>query len=167
MVASVYWQWEFLIQTIKLGIKIAFIYDGFLMFRLIIPHKKFLCSLEDLIYWVYAILMMFQFLLEQNDGVLRGYAVAGITIGMVMYHKLLGDRIIAGAQKWIGMIKTRLTSVIKMLRIKLCKHKHVSIKNRREDGRKKNSGKKKKTESFGNDTCTNGSTHIDAGSGCE
>ena len=142
MVESVYWEWEFLIHTIKIGVKIAFIYDGFSIFRLIFPHKKFLMSIEDLFYWSYVTVIFFQFLQEQTDGVLRGYSVLGISFGMILYHKILGERMLDLAGKWIGVVKSRLTVFLKMITIKLCKQRIGSKRSRREHGEKKACEKK-------------------------
>ena len=142
MVSSVYWEWEFLIQTIKLGVKAAFIYDAFLLFRMLIPHKRVIVSIEDMIYWMYITVIIFQLQMEQTNGILRGYSILGMVLGMGIYNKLLGENIIALAEKWISFVKMRLKSVRKILRIKLGKHKCVSEKNRRENGKKKNSSEK-------------------------
>lgn len=165
MVSSVYWEWELLIQTIKLGIKAAFIYDGILLFRLLFPHKNIIISVEDFLYWIYVTAIIFQLQLAQSSGVIRGFCILGIILGMAVYNKLFGERIIAIAEKWICFIKRRLTAARKMLTIKLCKHISVFKKCRREDGKKKNSGKKKETESFRHDTGIDGSSNLDGSSG--
>lgn len=141
MVASVYWEWDFFIQTIKLGVKLAFIYDGFLIFRLLCPHRNIVVSVEDLIYWIYASVIFFQLQLDQSEGVLRGFAILGIILGMMLYNKLFGEKLIALAEKWICFFKRRLTAIGNMVKIKLCRYGCVSKKNRREDGRKTKTSK--------------------------
>ena len=162
MVSSVYQEWEILLYTIKFGIKMAVIYDGIRVLRLIFFHKNFLISLEDLVYWMYVTIMIFQLQLEQSNGVLRGFSMLGIFLGMMIYNKLLGEKIIFQAEKWIGFSKRRLTSIKKMLKMKLCKQKRVSGINRREHGKKKNSSKKKKTESSGNDISVDDRSDLNA-----
>ena len=163
MVSSVYWEWEFFINTIKLGVKIAFIYDGILILRLIFFHGKFLISMEDLIYWGYVAVTFFQYLLELTDGVLRGYSILGIFIGMFLYHRLLGEKIVSCARKWIGRGKRRLTAIYKMIRMKVDRRWSSSGVSRREDGKKK-SNRKKRTKSSGNDYDTGDFSVSDAGS---
>lgn len=157
-----------LIHTLKIGVKIAFVYDGFRIFRLIFPHKKLAVSMEDVLYWSYVTVIFFRFLQEQADGVLRGFSVMGVALGMVLYNKLLGERIVALFEKWIEVVKRRLTAMVKVFTIKLCRCKGDSGINGREDGRKKTSkktSKKKRTKS----SCItngNGSCDISDAGGC-
>ena len=146
MVSSIYWEWGLLITSIKLGVRLAFIYDGVRMFRFLIPHKSIVISLEDFFFWVYASGILFKLQLEQSDGVLRGFSILGILLGMFLYNKLIGERLIFLAEKGIGFTKRQLTERTKMLKIKLCKHQNVSKNHRSKHGRKKNPGKKKEAE---------------------
>ena len=166
MVSSVYWEWQLLIHTVEIGVKIAFIYDGFRIFRLIIPHKKLFVSMEDFFYWSYVTVLFFRFLQEQTDGILRGYSVMGMTLGMVFYNKLLGEKLYALFQKGICSGKRQLTALFKMLKIKLGKRKNSSKRDGREYGKKKTS-KKKRTESFCTDISNVGCNSFDAGNSGE
>lgn len=146
MVSSVYWEWELLLTTVKLGVKLAFVYDGVRMFRFLISHKNIFISLEDFVFWIYASCILFKLQLEQSNGILRGFSILGILLGMFLYNKLIGERLIYLAEKGIGFAKRQLTECKKMLKIKLCKHCNVFKNNRSKHGRKKNSGKKKEAE---------------------
>lgn len=146
MVSSVYKEWELLLQTIKMGIKLAFIYDGVRIFRILISHKNIMISLEDFFFWIYATWIIFQLQLEKSEGVLRGFSILGMMAGMVLYNKILGERLLVLAEKGIGFIKRQLTGIGKMLKMKLCKQRAVCTKIRSKHGKKKNSGKKKETE---------------------
>ena len=157
MVSSVYWEWELLLQTIKLGIKLAFVYDGIRIFRILISHKNIIISLEDLFFWIYATWIIFHMQLAQSEGVLRGFSILGMLLGMLLYNKILGERLILLAEKGIGLFKRQLTEAGKVFKMKLCKQKNVSIKTRSKHGRKKNSSKKKKTEQFGDAVGDDGS----------
>lgn len=165
MVSSVYWEWELLLTAVRLGVKLAFVYDGITMFRFLISHKKILISLEDFFFWVYAGGIIFKLQLEQSDGILRGFSILGILSGMFLYNKLIGEKLIFLAEKGIGFVKRQLTESIKMFKIKLCKHCNVFKNNRSEHGRKKNSGKKKEAEQSGNAVSNDGSAGDD-GSSC-
>lgn len=146
MVSSVYKEWELLLQTIKMGIKLAFIYDGVRIFRILISHKNIMISLEDFFFWIYATWIIFQLQLEKSEGVLRGFSILGMMAGMVLYNKILGERLLVLAEKGIGFIKRQLTEIGKMLKMKLCKQRAVCTKIRSKHGKKKNSSKKKETE---------------------
>ena len=146
MVSSVYWEWELLLITIKLGVKLALFYDIIRIFRFMISHRNFVISVEDFLFWIYATLVIFRLQLEQSDGVLRGFSVLGMLLGMFLYNKLLGERLVSLAEKGIASSKRRLTERTKMFKIKLSKHGDVFKKIRSEHGRKKNSGKEKEAE---------------------
>lgn len=157
MVSSVYWEWELLLITIKLGVKLALFYDIIRIFRFMISHKNFVISIEDFFFWVYATLIIFRLQLEQSNGVLRGFSVLGMILGMFLYNKLLGKQLVSLAEKGIASFKRRLTERIKMFKIKLSKHGDVFKKSRSKHGRKKNSGKEKEAEQFGNAVSNDGS----------
>lgn len=163
MVSSVYWEWELLFITIKLGIKLALFYDILCIFRLLISHSNLLVSIEDFFFWIYAALLIFRMQLEQSDGVLRGFSILGMILGMFLYHKLLGEPMVFLAEKGIGIAKRRLTESTKMFKMKMCKHCDVFEKNRSKHDRKKNPGKKKEAKQSGNAASNDGSAGNDAG----
>ena len=117
MVSSVYWEWELFLLSIKIGLKIAFIYEIMLIFRMFIAHKKWIKMAEDLCYWIYATAILFQLQYRYSNGVLRGFSVLGVLVGMVLYYIVVGKSV----------------------------HKLVE-RGRRIYGTKKDSGKKKETE---------------------
>ena len=165
MVSSVYWEWELLLTAIKLGVKLAFIYDGIRIFRFLMLHKNRTVSLEDFFFWMYASCMIFQLQLKQSNGILRGFSILGVMIGMLLYNTLLGERLVGMAEKGIGFTKRRLTERKKVLKIKLCKKCDAFRKSRSEHGREKNPYKKKEAEQPGDVAGNEGGIGYDAGSG--
>lgn len=65
----------FLFHSFLLGIIITFVYDGFLILRRLIPHNLLLISLEDMIFWIACAIGVFYMLYEENNGILRWFAV--------------------------------------------------------------------------------------------
>ena len=135
MVSSVYWEWSLLLQAIKLGVKLTFIYNGIRMFRILIRHKDIFVSVEDVFFWMYAAVIIFEMQLKQSDGMFRGFCILGMLLGMCLYSKILGERLVAMAEKGIILFKRRLTGIVKMFKIKLCKHSDVSGRNGRKHGK--------------------------------
>ena len=117
MVSSVYWEWELFLLSIKIGIQIALIYEVILIFRNFVRHGIWAESIEDLCYWVYATVVLFKLQYRYSNGVLRGFSILGVLLGMVLYYIVVGK------------------SINKLVK-----------DGRRKYGAKKNSGKKKETE---------------------
>ena len=117
MVSSVYWEWEIFLLSIRLGIKLALIYEGIVILRLLIPHNHWVKNVEDLCYWIYATTQLFKLQYEQSNGVFRGFCVLGVSLGMMIYYNLIG--------RYINKLKD---------------------KGRRAHGTKKHSNKEKETE---------------------
>lgn len=57
-------------------------YDLFRIFRKVVKHHTIAVSVEDLFYWFAAALVIFSMIFEKNKGAIRGYAFAGILIGV-------------------------------------------------------------------------------------
>ena len=164
MVSGVYWEWELLLQAIKMGVKLAFIYDGIRMFRFLISHKNIVVSIEDLLFWTYAAIVIFKLQLELSDGVLRGFSILGMLLGIFLYSRLLGEKLICLAEKGSCLLKRQLTELKKVFKIKLCKQRNVCKNNRSKHGRKKKSEKRKEAEQTGSGVGCNGSSRDACGS---
>lgn len=164
MVSVVYWEWDYLLHTIKMGVMIAACYDGLRIARLFLPHPSFFIIIEDLVFWFFYTGLIFDMQLEQNNGVTRGFSILGIFIGIAVYEKVLGERLVRIFGKLSQYLKERLTRLRQMFNIKLCKHKSDSLRNRRKYGKKRNQGSKEETESTGNDIGIDGSNPHDVGS---
>ena len=84
----------FLLHSFLMGIIITFIYDGFLILRRLIRHSLFLISIEDLIFWIACAIGVFYMLYEENNGVLRWFAVFGAALGMIVYKESISSLIV-------------------------------------------------------------------------
>ena len=80
----------FLLHCFLMGITIAFLYDILRILRRVVPHNVLAVSLEDIVYWIVCSLLIFSMLIRENNGVLRWFAVAGASVGMLLYKKTLG-----------------------------------------------------------------------------
>lgn len=70
-----------------IGIGITLLYDGFLICRKLIPHHHLWISVEDFFYWLFCAVGIFCVLVEENNGTLRWFVVAGAALGMIVYKK--------------------------------------------------------------------------------
>ena len=84
------------------GIALMMMYDGLRIFRWLVRHGSFWTGMEDAAYWLFASFATFRLLFGQNDGVLRGYAVAGVLGGMVFYDRTGSRLLFAVLKTWKG-----------------------------------------------------------------
>lgn len=106
---------RFFCTSVLWGSLLLVIYDILRILRRIIIHNSFFVAFEDLIYWVISSLLIFRMLYQQNDGIIRGFAIMAMVLGMILYHATLSDwlvdtisaiihKVIAFVKKIIGII---------------------------------------------------------------
>lgn len=104
-----------------LGIAMVIVYDILRLFRRILPHGIVWVSIEDILYWLVAGIMIFLLLYYRNDGEFRFYIVFGIASGALLYYLLCGRflfRFLAGN---IFKCKKQLKKIVKAFTIWLVK----------------------------------------------
>lgn len=84
----------FLGISILLGALLFFLYDILRIFRRIVPHGNIWIGVEDFIYWIVCTAAVFVMLYQENDGMVRGFAIGGIVLGMAVYYVLLSRFVI-------------------------------------------------------------------------
>lgn len=88
------------------GVGLMVVYDFLRFLRFIIPHKPFWTGVEDFCFWIYAAVMTFGLLYELNEGILRGYAIAGVLLGMILYDRICSRfwlKLLKNVRKYIKM----------------------------------------------------------------
>ena len=84
----------FFLHSLAMGVVITAAYDGFLVFRRLVRHTAFLVSLEDIVFWIACAIGVFYMLYEENNGILRWFAVFAASIGMLVYKKTVSPLIV-------------------------------------------------------------------------
>lgn len=105
----------FLLDSFFLGAVITCVYDGFLILRRLIRHSMLLVSLEDLIFWIACAISVFYVLYEENNGILRWFAVVGAALGMIAYKKTLSPLVICAVSKLLWGIFRAAAAVLRFL----------------------------------------------------
>jgi spore cortex biosynthesis protein YabQ len=82
---------QFFFISILWGAIILAAYDVLRIIRRIIKHGIFFLAVEDLIFWMAASVFIFSMIYEQNNGIIRGFSVMGMTIGILLYHYIFRD----------------------------------------------------------------------------
>lgn len=105
----------FLVHSLTLGAVITFVYDGFLILRRLVKHTMLLISLEDMIFWIGCAIGVFFMLYEENNGILRWFAVLGAGIGMLLYKKTLSPVIVGGMTKLLSFFIRLFLKLFRLL----------------------------------------------------
>ena len=70
-----------LLQSALAGVLIAFVFDIFRIVRNKVTTGVFLSSVQDVLFWILATLIMFFFIYFANKGALRFYQFMGAILG--------------------------------------------------------------------------------------
>ncbi|MBQ7797225.1 MAG: spore cortex biosynthesis protein YabQ [Lachnospiraceae bacterium] len=74
-------------------------YDLLRLFRFFVPHSSLWTGLEDFAYWIYCAIMSFWLLFQENSGVLRGYVIVSVFIGMYLYDRIVSQNVFGVLKK--------------------------------------------------------------------
>ena len=96
------------------GLKLAFFYDGLLIFRNVIKHKDFFVYAEDFFYWIFCVFFVFDRLYEIGDGYIRWYMALGVGIGMLFYKLTLSKWLVKGCSFLLNQLKRICTKILKV-----------------------------------------------------
>lgn len=99
------------LQALQLGVFLMILYDFLRVFRLLLHHNTIAISLEDLFYWIFNGLAVFRLLFMENDGVIRGFAMGGLFLGMLMYSWFVSPFVIKIVQTALKRLKKILRSI--------------------------------------------------------
>lgn len=106
---------DFLLHSLLLGVFITFVYDLLRIFRRVVPHARFMVSLEDLGFWVYCGAQVFLLMYRESNGTLRWFAVFGALSGMVSYKKIVSPWLVKYASLGLGKALGFLGKALKWL----------------------------------------------------
>lgn len=100
---------ELAVQSFFLGIFLMICYDCLRLLRLLFIHGALWTGLEDFIYWIYAASMTFSLLFRENSGVLRGYVIIGVFLGMFLYDRIVSQPVFELLKKFGKWIRIKLS----------------------------------------------------------
>jgi uncharacterized protein YggT (Ycf19 family) len=93
--ASIGQEMMFLGSSLFLGAALFFLYDILRIFRRIVWHGNIWIGVEDFIYWVVFTGAVFVLLYQKNDGMVRGFALGGMALGMLLYYFILSRFVVS------------------------------------------------------------------------
>ena len=80
---------QFFGKAFLCGLFLALLYDGIRLFRRLIRHGKRAVAVEDLLYWLACGVLIFRMLYRENSGAVRGFAIAAVVLGMLLYLQFI------------------------------------------------------------------------------
>jgi spore cortex biosynthesis protein YabQ len=78
-------QWITLLYMVLAGTAMGLAYDSYRVLSLKLSFPKWLNALLDLLYWIWAALLVFRMLYAGNQGQLRFYVFLGLFLGVWIY----------------------------------------------------------------------------------
>jgi len=81
--ASIFW-----------GMLLLIIYDMLRILRRVVKHNGFFIAIQDILYWVTCSLLIFHMMYQQNNGIIRGFSILAMLIGMLIYHAQISDLVV-------------------------------------------------------------------------
>ena len=91
-------------RSLAAGAMLLSVYDLLRAVRRAVPHRDWLVSLEDGIYWIFDTAFIFGMLYRETGGLVRGYVILGILAGMLLYSLLLSRFV-------VGVLASVLTGI--------------------------------------------------------
>lgn len=101
--------------AINYGLIIGGIYDFYRVFRHFSKQRKLLAALEDLFFWIITALIIFIFLVNKTDGIIRGFVVLGFLIGYAFYMKVISKYSYALLKKIFELILGLISEIISLI----------------------------------------------------
>ena len=105
MILSLHAQARLFLLTILLGGGMGLVYDGLRVFRHGLPHKPFWVQLEDGLFWVAAVFLVFGVMLRASSGEIRFFSIFGLFGGMGLYFLTLSPFVMAASDRILRLIK--------------------------------------------------------------
>ena len=126
-------QCQLFLNGIFMGACIIFVYDLLRIWRRVIRHGTIWIGIEDMFFWCGCGIAVFAMLYRQNDGLIRGFVIAAILCGMLMYHVSVSKYIVKAGVCILRAFVKGLTAIGKPLFLPfagICKKNSKNMKKR-------------------------------------
>ena len=109
-------QLRFFAISILWGAIVILTYDALRIFRRLKKHGNIMIAAQDILFWIAASIFIFVMIYQVNDGIIRGFCILGMTIGMVLYHFILSEFVVTMVTKLLQLLLTPFKLVIDAVR---------------------------------------------------
>ena len=105
MILSLHMQAKLFLLTVLMGGGMGLVYDSLRLFRRKVPHKPFWIQMEDGLFWLAAVFLVFGVMLRVGSGEIRFFTILGLFGGMGLYFLMLSSVVMAVSDRVICLIK--------------------------------------------------------------
>lgn len=105
----------FFLHTIGAGAFLMFLYDVLRIIRRLMKHENCWVALEDIVYWFVCGVLMFLLIFQENDGIIRGFAIGGFIGGMILYHETVSSYFVQGVSFLLNKIIQFSLTIFKII----------------------------------------------------
>lgn len=120
MSQSIWHEIDFLIHTFLFGIMITVLYDTLRILRRLIKHGNMWIAIEDMGFWIVCSISIFSLLMEENNGILRWFAVLGSLLGMIIFKVTVSRFYVKYTTQIIQWVVRRLLQLLYLLLRPIC-----------------------------------------------
>lgn len=76
------------IASFLYGFLLMAVYEIIRFLRKRLKHKKWVCFLEDWMFWLVAAILVFQMIFALNNGIMRSFFILDFILGMMLWRKI-------------------------------------------------------------------------------
>ena len=109
-------QLQFFGVSILCGGLVLLAYDGLRILRRLVNQSSLVLALEDIVFWIFAAIFIFAVIYKENNGIIRGFSLIGMTIGMLLYHWIISDYLVITITKLIKLLLRPIIVGIRMVK---------------------------------------------------
>lgn len=106
---------RFFAVSLYWGMLLLVLYDVLRILRRVIKHNNFLIAIQDIIYWVTCGILIFHMMYQQNNGIIRGFSILAMSLGMLLYHAVFSNFLVDNISALINKIITVITKILKLI----------------------------------------------------
>lgn len=107
---------QFFLISVLWGVILLFAYDLLRIIRRVLKHNSFFLAIEDLIFWVVSSVFIFAMMYRENNGIIRGFSIMGMMIGMVLYHYGISEWFVTSVTKLIYILMRPFAIIINRIK---------------------------------------------------
>lgn len=108
-------QGHLFIITIICGMGIGVFYDILRILRRVVAHSNWMINVEDAFFWLISSVFLFVILFNQNNGIIRGYVILGVVLGMITYFLLISYFFVKIISDSINSVLSAIWKIIKFM----------------------------------------------------